>query len=113
QQDDEQNEPARCGDVFAVREGLRGVRGRALRHRLPRCASRRQRGHPAETEWYPRQDSNLRTWLRRPVLYPLSYGGGVGTPPILRDETQGSPGAGNPPGEPRCARNGGAPTTAE
>jgi hypothetical protein len=24
---------------------------------------------------YPRQDSNLRSWLRRPVLYPLSYGG--------------------------------------
>ena len=23
----------------------------------------------------PRQDSNLRTWLRRPLLYPLSYGG--------------------------------------
>jgi integrase/recombinase XerC len=25
--------------------------------------------------WYPRQDSNLCTRLRRPVLYPLSYGG--------------------------------------
>jgi hypothetical protein len=24
----------------------------------------------------PRQDSNLRTRFRRPVLYPLSYGGG-------------------------------------
>ena len=24
----------------------------------------------------PRQDSNLRTRLRRPVLYPLSYEGG-------------------------------------
>lgn len=23
----------------------------------------------------PRQDSNLRTRLRRPLLYPLSYGG--------------------------------------
>jgi hypothetical protein len=23
----------------------------------------------------PRQDSNLRTRLRRPALYPLSYGG--------------------------------------
>src|SRR6201997_2874116 len=23
----------------------------------------------------PQKDSNLRTWLRRPVLYPLSYGG--------------------------------------
>ena len=29
----------------------------------------------SEASWYPRQDSNLRTWLRRPVLYPLSYGG--------------------------------------
>jgi hypothetical protein len=25
----------------------------------------------------PRQDSNLRTWLRRPMLYPLSYEGGT------------------------------------
>jgi hypothetical protein len=25
--------------------------------------------------WCPRQDSNLGTRLRRPVLYPLSYGG--------------------------------------
>lgn len=25
--------------------------------------------------WYPRQDSNLRTWFRKPLLYPLSYGG--------------------------------------
>jgi hypothetical protein len=25
--------------------------------------------------WCPRQDSNLRHRLRRPVLYPLSYGG--------------------------------------
>ena len=27
--------------------------------------------------WRPRQDSNLRTWLRRPLLYPLSYEGGA------------------------------------
>jgi hypothetical protein len=26
--------------------------------------------------WRPQQDSNLRTRLRRPLLYPLSYGGG-------------------------------------
>jgi hypothetical protein len=25
----------------------------------------------------PQKDSNLRTWLRRPVLYPLSYGGSL------------------------------------
>jgi hypothetical protein len=24
--------------------------------------------------WYAREESNLRTRLRRPVLYPLSYG---------------------------------------
>lgn len=28
--------------------------------------------------WRPRQDSNLRTRLRRPMLYPLSYEGGSG-----------------------------------
>lgn len=28
--------------------------------------------------WCPQQDSNLRTCLRRAVLYPLSYGGSVG-----------------------------------
>ncbi len=28
--------------------------------------------------WYPQQDSNLRTRLRRPALYPLSYGGRIG-----------------------------------
>src|SRR4051794_21159324 len=27
--------------------------------------------------WCPRQDSNLRSRLRRAVLYPLSYGGGT------------------------------------
>ena len=30
--------------------------------------------------WYPRRDSNPRTRLRRPALYPLSYGGST---PIL------------------------------
>ena len=25
---------------------------------------------------YPRQESNLRTRVRNPLLYPLSYGGG-------------------------------------
>ena len=28
---------------------------------------------------YPRRDSNPRSWLRRPVLYPLSYGGDAET----------------------------------
>lgn len=34
-------------------------------------------------QWYPRQDSNLRSWLRRPVLYPLSYGGVLPVYPAL------------------------------
>jgi hypothetical protein len=29
----------------------------------------------ASIRWRPRQDSNLRTRLRRPMLYPLSYEG--------------------------------------
>ena len=35
----------------------------------------------------PRQDSNLRTRLRRAVLYPLSYGGAarnITVPPVFR-----------------------------
>ena len=28
-----------------------------------------------QNEWRPREDSNLRTRLRRPMLYPLSYEG--------------------------------------
>ncbi len=31
----------------------------------------------AKTQKCPQKDSNLRTWLRRPVLYPLSYGGSL------------------------------------
>ena len=27
--------------------------------------------------WRPRKDSNLRTRFRKPMLYPLSYGGGL------------------------------------
>ena len=30
---------------------------------------------PLVVGWRPQQDSNLRTRLRRPLLYPLSYGG--------------------------------------
>ena len=36
--------------------------------------------------WCPRQDSNLRHRLRRAVLYPLSYGGGVRFAERLRPE---------------------------
>ena len=35
---------------------------------------------PLSPNWCPRQDSNLRTWFRKPLLYPLSYGGNVPTP---------------------------------
>ena len=32
-------------------------------------------GQTQDQIWYPRRDSNPRHRLRRPVLYPLSYGG--------------------------------------
>jgi hypothetical protein len=32
-------------------------------------------GHMGYCDGRPQQDSNLRTRLRRPLLYPLSYGG--------------------------------------
>ena len=31
--------------------------------------------HPGSPQMCPRQDSNLRFYLRRVALYPLSYGG--------------------------------------
>ena len=37
----------------------------------------------------PRQDSNLRTSLRRRVLYPLSYGGSVQVHPNLCCDERG------------------------
>src|SRR5581483_773189 len=46
-----------------------GAHGRPVR-------SRRGPSAP-DRNWCPRQDSNLRTRLRRPVLYPLSYEGGL------------------------------------
>src|SRR3954468_21384297 len=36
----------------------------------------------------PRQDSNLRTRLRRPLLYPLSYGGVSGAELVARGDGQ-------------------------
>jgi hypothetical protein len=33
--------------------------------------------HRRESFACPRQESNLRTWFRKPLLYPLSYGGAV------------------------------------
>lgn len=43
--------------------------------KTPHPAERWRRGLPALLAKCPRQDSNLRTRLRRPLLYPLSYGG--------------------------------------
>lgn len=34
------------------------------------------RGRGSTKQWCPRQESNLRTRIRNPMLYPLSYGGG-------------------------------------
>jgi hypothetical protein len=36
--------------------------------------ARTRPGAPCEAQKRSRQDSNLRTRLRRPALYPLSYG---------------------------------------
>ncbi len=82
---------------------LRSILGRPLRDRLRPRRERRRHHEPGrsgeevgavslqlgfgrsgrvyrwhvqdETGWYPRQDSNLCLRLRRPTLYPLSYGG--------------------------------------
>ena len=43
---------------------------------IPRLRHMAPPAHGASGTWRPRQDSNLRHRLRRPVLYPLSYGGG-------------------------------------
>ena len=49
------------------------VRGNNVQ--LARCSDRLFPLVRARTTLRPRQDSNLRTRLRRPLLYPLSYGG--------------------------------------
>ena len=46
-------------------------------HRAMRRFGRPYLLTPSAVPERPRQDSNLRHRLRRPVLYPLSYGGGV------------------------------------
>ena len=46
------------------------IRGERLKRRLSEARFCLQAGM-----WYPRGDSNSRLWLRRPALYPLSYGG--------------------------------------
>jgi hypothetical protein len=47
----------------------------------PRYAVRAQQRCRRREKGRPRQDSNLRSRLRRAVLYPLSYGG---LPPLCR-----------------------------
>ena len=49
------------------------------------------RTNSAVIAWYARGDSNSRTRLRRPVLYPLSYGRVPGdyTDPVGRPATPG------------------------
>src|ERR1700758_5645586 len=67
--------------------GRGGAAGRRPTHSGERwrAVTRHDNGHFSETagqsrerpanEGRPQQDSNLRTRLRRPMLYPLSYGG--------------------------------------
>ena len=53
---------------MAVKKGLDGYSGKAALYKVPAG-----RGCSC---WCPRPDSDRRNRLRRPVLYPLSYGGG-------------------------------------
>ena len=70
-------------DLHRARGELRSggrVGGRSPEHRqtgLSRISGKRpaQRVSGRQADGCPRQDSNLRTRLRRPLLYPLSYGG--------------------------------------
>ena len=69
----------RASDLPQVRHmSLLKLAARLLNERKPADATKPKRGAKLQLvrlEKYPRQDSNLRTWLRRPALYPLSYGG--------------------------------------
>src|SRR5436190_13120257 len=69
-------------DVLGGVWGAEGVRSRRfLSHRGARWRSVRwtvlagQKPYWLVVGWCPRQDSNLRARLRRPLLSPLSYGG--------------------------------------
>ena len=68
--------PSTCR--YAYRAGHLPMRRRcsAVPRRNPRRPSRvAVRARRRQSQWCPRQDSNLRNRLRRPVLYPLSYEG--------------------------------------
>lgn len=71
---------ARVDDVLAV-ELCEAAPGRALVSAVATLASGGALGPGSGLGnvdwWYPRQDSNLCLRLRRPTLYPLSYGGSV------------------------------------
>ena len=55
----------------------------------------------------PRQESNLRTRFRKPLLYPLSYGGGAGV--SVEPKKRASPAtAGAATGEARSAQEASA-----
>ena len=57
----------------------RGVRCRPLSESVigPENEMPAQKTFLAGSDKRPQQDSNLRSRLRRPMLYPLSYGGSV------------------------------------
>jgi hypothetical protein len=61
----------------------RGGRWRSQQYG-PDCISPGQGSFLQVTGWRPQQDSNLRTRLRRPLLYPLSYGGSDAAREALR-----------------------------
>ena len=72
---------ARCGRVDAAGEvAWTDSSARSTIHSTT-LERRRDRGpkKPLVSGWCPRQDSNLRSRLRRAVLYPLSYGGRAST----------------------------------
>jgi hypothetical protein len=64
---------------FRVGHRIRGIRG-------SNSASELSAGLKAE---YPRQESNLRTRFRKPLLYPLSYGGSTVTIAPLKEGGHG------------------------
>jgi hypothetical protein len=63
-----QRQSVRTWDAVTERAAKLGLR--RSRSLTPRVKERND-----GTSWYPRQDSNLCFRLRRPTLYPLSYGG--------------------------------------
>ena len=67
----------------------------SLPERAPAIHLRPPRTH-IRAGWRPREDSNLRTGIRNPLLYPLSYGGAMGSSPPVADEAGLDRAAGTP-----------------